>query len=256
MFSQDCYGLMQPFTYRHSATQAGDKNIWNRVDLKQNPNAQRQLKIADYFPSILSLQWQYAITSFLGGMREGWCSIGVVKPTEGTDYAKKSTNGPVELKYIVMDGCMLLNKSSTISENCKERKRHAVLFSGARTLTLNCRKTEDFTNETSDRCLQELNRLCCWQFSTLYTYGYKHFQSIGRLWLPVNRRQLHLARGCSCSSIFTEHVMPFSIIVRAHWGAVLSPRWPSWALRPNEPYGFRGRKAILNHANALVSACS
>ena len=23
-------------------------------------------------------------------------------------------------------------------------------------------------------------------------------------------------------------------------------RWPSWDVRPNEPYGFRGRKAILN----------
>ena len=32
-------------------------------------------------------------------------------------------------------------------------------------------------------------------------------------------------------------------------------RWPSWAGRPNEPSGFRGRKAILNHASALVSAC-
>ena len=31
--------------------------------------------------------------------------------------------------------------------------------------------------------------------------------------------------------------------------------WPSWAARPNEPSGFRGRKAILNHASALVSAC-
>ena len=27
------------------------------------------------------------------------------------------------------------------------------------------------------------------------------------------------------------------------------------AVRPNEPSGFRGRKAILNHALALVSAC-
>ena len=27
------------------------------------------------------------------------------------------------------------------------------------------------------------------------------------------------------------------------------------AFRPNEPYGFRGRKAILNRAQALVSAC-
>ena len=25
--------------------------------------------------------------------------------------------------------------------------------------------------------------------------------------------------------------------------------------RPNEPYGFRGHKAILNHASALVTAC-
>ena len=26
-------------------------------------------------------------------------------------------------------------------------------------------------------------------------------------------------------------------------------------VRPNEPSGFRGRKAILNHASALVLAC-
>ena len=30
---------------------------------------------------------------------------------------------------------------------------------------------------------------------------------------------------------------------------------PGLAVRPNEPSGFRGRKAILNHASALVSAC-
>ena len=38
-------------------------------------------------------------------------------------------------------------------------------------------------------------------------------------------------------------------------GAVWESRWPSWAVRPNEPSGFRGRKAILNHASALVTAC-
>ena len=40
-------------------------------------------------------------------------------------------------------------------------------------------------------------------------------------------------------------------------GAVWKSRWPSWAFRPNEPYGFRGRKAKVNHADALVlvSAC-
>ena len=37
-------------------------------------------------------------------------------------------------------------------------------------------------------------------------------------------------------------------------GAVRKSRWPSWAFRPNEPYGFRARKAILNHAHALVSS--
>ena len=31
-------------------------------------------------------------------------------------------------------------------------------------------------------------------------------------------------------------------------GAVWKSRWPSWAFRPNEPYGFCGRKATLNHA--------
>ena len=38
-------------------------------------------------------------------------------------------------------------------------------------------------------------------------------------------------------------------------GTVWESRWPSWAVHPNEPYGFCGRKAILNHAHALVSAC-
>jgi len=38
-------------------------------------------------------------------------------------------------------------------------------------------------------------------------------------------------------------------------GAVWEWRWASWAVRPNELSGFRGSKAILNHASALVSAC-
>ena len=37
--------------------------------------------------------------------------------------------------------------------------------------------------------------------------------------------------------------------------AVWESRWPSWAVRPNEPSGFRGRKAILNRASALVTTC-
>ena len=34
-----------------------------------------------------------------------------------------------------------------------------------------------------------------------------------------------------------------------------APECASWAVRPNEPSGFRGRKAILNHASALFLAC-
>ena len=32
-------------------------------------------------------------------------------------------------------------------------------------------------------------------------------------------------------------------------------RWTSWAVRPNEPSGFRGRKELLNRASALVATC-
>ena len=38
-------------------------------------------------------------------------------------------------------------------------------------------------------------------------------------------------------------------------GAVWESRWPSWAVRPNEPSGFRGRKDLLNRASALVTTC-
>ena len=38
-------------------------------------------------------------------------------------------------------------------------------------------------------------------------------------------------------------------------GALCELRWLSWAFHPNGPYGFRGCKATLNHALALVSAC-
>ena len=71
-------------------------------------------------------------------MRVGRCSMWNHRKE---NYAKtKVWMG--ELKYSVLDGCMLLNKSSTISENCKERKRQAVLFSGARTLTLTVEKVK------------------------------------------------------------------------------------------------------------------
>ena len=38
-------------------------------------------------------------------------------------------------------------------------------------------------------------------------------------------------------------------------GTVWESRWTSWAVRPNEPSGFRGRKDLLHHASALVTTC-
>ena len=38
-------------------------------------------------------------------------------------------------------------------------------------------------------------------------------------------------------------------------GAVWESRWTSWAVRPNKPSGFRGRKDLLNSASALVTTC-
>ena len=52
-----------------------------------------------------------------------------------------------------------------------------------------------------------------------------------------------------------ESVKTCALGVQHSSGDVCESRWPSWAVRPNEPSGFRGRKAILNHASALVSAC-
>ena len=55
--------------------------------------------------------------------------------------------------------------------------------------------------------------------------------------------------------------LPIQISCLSVWtpqssGAVRESRWASWAPRPNEPYGFCGRKATLNHAYALVTVCS
>ena len=39
------------------------------------------------------------------------------------------------------------------------------------------------------------------------------------------------------------------------YGVIVQELFESGGGRPNEPSGFRGRKAVMNHASALVSAC-
>ena len=47
-----------------------------------------------------------------------------------------------------------------------------------------------------------------------------------------------------------------SVSIQTHSsGAVWESRWTYWAVRPNEPSGFRGRKELLNRASALVTTC-
>ena len=47
----------------------------------------------------------------------------------------------------------------------------------------------------------------------------------------------------------------FKLKVDGRAGAVWESRWTSWAVRPNEPSGFRGRKDLLHRASALVTTC-
>ena len=146
---------------------------------------------------------------------------------------------------------MHVTESQWISENCKDRKRQAILFSDAITLTLTVEKLKSVhKRNSSDRCLQDLNLLCCWQLSTLYTcnnfstlsgtYGWSTRGS--SIW-PVLFVQLLLNTWCLSLSELTEE------LCKSRDGC------PGWAFRPTEPYGFCGRKATLNHAYVLVSAC-
>ena len=44
------------------------------------------------------------------------------------------------------------------------------------------------------------------------------------------------------------HIQVHMVLIVQTGAAVWKSRWPSWAFCPNEPYGFCGRKATLNHA--------
>ena len=192
---------------------------------------------ADYSPSILLLDstpqlianWLLIVQSCRPrGLRVGRCSM--------WNHRKELCRDKVwmgELKYIVMDGCMLLNKSSTISENCNwERKRQALVYrvrqwcQNSHDLNWLSKNCEEFTNETSDRCLrQELD----WTF-----FAVDNFPPCIPVTICPQYRALVAGQPeaapfgpcCSCgSSVFTEHVMPFSVRAHRRGG-----RWPSWGL--------------------------
>ena len=60
--------------------------------------------------------------------------------------------------------------------------------------------------------------------------------------------------GIYCNCVYIYRPSWASLFIACS-GAVWESRWTSWAVRPNEPSGFRGRKELLNRASALVTTC-
>ena len=107
-------------------------------------------------------------------------------------------------------------------------------------------KSDIFSNNDDDaiRCVGRSCKahLLVTEFQSKHFNTQKVFDS-SKCWTPTRHNQKRIN---SLDFIFD----------RQSSGAVWESRWPSWAFRPNEPSGFCGRKAILNRAPALVSACS
>ena len=62
-----------------------------------------------------------------------------------------------------------------------------------------------------------------------------------------------------CKPCPPRHSHNFDAVQWRRWHssrAVWESRWPSWAVRPNEPSGFRGRKDMLRHWSQLVPSMS
>ena len=96
------------------------------------------------------------------------------------------------------------------------------------------------SNWSHSRCPRERAyesvHACCWIIEPSFGTGH------------------NLSLICQLTSKDIKH--HFIIMLKQHSsGAVWESRWPSWAVRPNEPSGFRGRKELLNRASALVTTC-
>ena len=70
-------------------------------------------------------------------------------------------------------------------------------------------------------------------------------------WLPISER-IKFKVACMCFSAINGSGPAY---LSHSSGAVWESRWTSWAVRPNEPSGFRGRKDLLHRASALVTTC-
>ena len=115
-----------------------------------------------------------------------------------------------------MGACYWIKVPYQWREGKKEKNWKAVLFSGARTL----KNWKEFTNETSDRCLQE-NWIFCARLLTAFRITCNNCSTVsGACGWSTRPNDLHFSRAVRAA--FYEHVMPFtSLVTVSHttwWG--------------------------------------
>ena len=123
---------------------------------------------------------------------------------------------------------------------------------------------EALAHELNRRARTKTNKRACWTVRLICRKGPQKIieKCCGR---RCNTNSCNLSQYqkemtfwyCDVTSVqFCYLGLPITNFSRAQSsGAVWKSRRPSWAPRPNEPYGLCGRKAILNHASALVTVC-
>ena len=87
-----------------------------------------------------------------------------------------------------------------------------------------------------------------WMLAPTFVVGAGHDTVQTDCWGLTSTPRIHMRDNHFSSVLLYVHSLQTS-------GTVCYSRWPSWAFRPNEPYGFCGRKAVLNHASALATVC-
>ena len=99
-----------------------------------------------------------------------------------------------------------------------------------------------------------MDAYACMHIGT-HTHAHTHTLPISVLHISVNICEQGAMKISKQSKMMQVSSPPHNLHFPQSSVAVWKSRWPSWAFCPNEPYGFCGRKAILNCAHTLVTVC-